>query len=279
MAVYEERIPQVKQIKPKRKGNRRVLFLLLLFFLLVLAVLFFRSSYSKVAVIEVTGNVLYTKEEITAASGLAPGMQFFNVWQKDVQENLKQLAGVKSITVSRKFPGVIRLDVIEYKRVAFLVDAKGDFLPLLENGVHLDDNKMKANVIDDPLVRNWTSPELLPELSAALAKLPVSIRNEISEIALTPTPYDKQRLTLYMRDGNEVRTVIYQLAERMAYYPAIASDIPEGKKGVINMLEATWFSEYAAPKETEGSGDQQQGQTDQPDKPDEQKESQGNEGT
>src|SRR5690606_32496335 len=88
MEVYDQRIPQVKQPKPKRKGNRKLIALVFLFFLTLLAVLFYRSPYSKVSEIVVTGNELYSAEQIVAASGLHTGMQFFNVWTSRVKENL-----------------------------------------------------------------------------------------------------------------------------------------------------------------------------------------------
>ncbi|NGQ93721.1 FtsQ-type POTRA domain-containing protein [Brevibacillus sp. SYP-B805] len=249
MAVYQERIPQVKQTKPKRKSNRRLLFLLLLFFLTVLAVVFFRSPYSKVQEIRVFGRDLYSEQEILQASGLAIGMQFLNVWESSVQESMKVLKGVKSVTIVRHFPGVIELHVVEYKRVALWATPDGKLSPLLENGVVLDQADFRKRVVDRPLIRSWGSPELLPQLAKALAQLPPSVAGEISDISLTPTSYDKQRITLYMRDGNEVHSVIYQLAKKLVWYPAIVKDLPEGEKGVIYMLESTWFQKYGTPEQ------------------------------
>ncbi len=253
MAVYNERIPQVKQWQPKKKGNRRLLALLVLFFLTVLAVVFFRSPYSKVSEIRVFGNTLYENGRIIAASGLAPGMQFLNVWQKDVQEGAKQLQGVREIAVKRHFPGVIDLNVTEYKRVAFMTTPQGACIPLLENGVLLTDADNKQLLVDRPLIRSWntTDPQLLINLAQALAKLSPAILAEISDISLTPTAYDKERVTLYMRDGNEVQSVIHQLAKKLVWYPAIVKQIPDGQKGVVYLLESTWFSRYGSEEQEE----------------------------
>jgi cell division protein FtsQ len=248
MAVYHERIPQVKQTQPKRKGNRKLLLFLVIFFLTVLAIVFFRSSYSKVHEIRVYGNDLYSKQEIAQASGLVAGMQFLNVWESSVQENMKPLKGIKTVTITRRFPGVIELHVVEYKRVALWTTPDGKYYPVLENGVILDQMDFRKRVVDRPLIRAWSAPELLPQLAKALAKLPSAIISEISDISLTPTSYDKQRITLYMRDGNEVRSVIYQLAKKLIWYPAIVKELPEGDKGIIYMLESTWFSKYGTPE-------------------------------
>jgi len=246
MAVYQERIPQVKEPQLKRKSNRKLIVLLLIFFLAVFAILFFRSPYSKVSEIKVYGHNLYSTDEIIQASGLYPGMQFLNVWERNVQEGMNVLKGVQAVVIDRQFPGRIQLHVTEYPRVALVSTPDGKSFPLLANGVVLDKQDFGHRVVDRPLVRTWAAPELYPQLAAGLAKLSPALLSEISEIALTPTPYDKQRITLYMRDGNEVRTVIYQMEKKLVWYPAIVKDLPEGERGIIYMLESTWFSKYGA---------------------------------
>lgn len=244
MAVYEERIPQVKQPRPRRRGNRKLTFLLVLFFLTVLIIVFIRSPYSKVQEIQVFGNDIYSTEQIVAQSGLAKDMQFLNVWESSVQDNLKALEGIREVTVTRQFPGVIQLHVKELKRVAFWNGQDGSRYPLLENGFVLKQVDFAKRVVDRPLIRTWQSPELLPNLAKSLAKLSPAVLEEISDIALTPTVYDKQRVTLYMRDGNEVRSVIYKLDKMLSWYPAIVKEIPQGTKGVLSLFEQPWFVPY-----------------------------------
>ncbi len=244
MAITEERIPQIKQQQPKRKANRKLITLLTVFFLAVLIVVFIRSPYSKVTEIQVFGNDLYSKEAIVAASGITVGMQFLNVWEGHVQNSSKQLEGIKEITVTREFPGVIQLHVKEYKRVAVIMGADGKNTILLENGVQLKQDQLAVKIVDRPLVRSWTAPELLPQLAKSLAELSPSILSEISDIMLTPTTYDKQRVTMYMRDGNEVRSVVYLLGKKLTWYPSIVKELPKDERGVIFMLESTWFSKY-----------------------------------
>ncbi|MGE5703795.1 MAG: cell division protein FtsQ/DivIB [Clostridia bacterium] len=260
---YEERIPQIKQQRPRRRANQKLLVLLMLFFLAILIVLFVRSPYSKVSEIKVSGNELYTAEQIKAASGLSIGMQFLNVWQSSVQESEKQLAGVKEVTISRQFPGVIELQVKEYARVAFFLTPDSKQSLLLENGLLLDEPRPGERIVDRPLVRSWPAKELLAPLAKALAQLPQPTLSMISDITLTPTAFDKQRITLFMRDGNEVRSVIHLLSSKLPWYPSIVKELPKDEKGVVFMLESTWFSKYeAAPpvEEDKAAGTQQDGQ-------------------
>lgn len=246
MAVIEERIPQVKQQRPRRRGNRKLVFLLLLFFLTVLIIVFIRSPYSKVQEIQVFGNDIYSAEQIIGQSGLTKGMQFLNVWESSVQSGLKPLAGIKEVTISRSFPGVIMLHVTEIKRVAFWNGQDGARYPLLETGFVLKEINFADRVVDRPLISSWSAPELLPNLAKSLSKLTPAVLGEISDITLTPTIYDKQRVTLYMRDGNEVRSVLYKLDKMLNWYPAIAKELPTNTKGVLSLFEQPWFVPYGA---------------------------------
>lgn len=246
MAVYEERIPQVKQQRPKRRGNRKLLFLLVLFFLTVLIIVFIRSPYSKVQEIQVFGNDIYPAEEIIQQSGLRKDMQFLNVWESSVQSSLKPLEGIKEVTITRSFPGVIQVHVTEQRRVAFWNGQDGSRYPLLENGYVLKKVNFSNRVVDRPLISSWSAPELLPNLAKALAKLSPAVLAEISDITLTPTVYDKQRVTLFMRDGNEVRSVVYKLDKMLNWYPAIVKELPKDTKGVLSLFEQPWFVPYGA---------------------------------
>ncbi|KQL44131.1 cell division protein DivIB [Brevibacillus choshinensis] len=246
MAVYEERIPQVKQQRPRRRGNRKLVFLLVLFFLIVLIIVFIRSPYSKVQEIQVFGNDIYPAEQIINQSGLKKDMQFLNVWEGSVQKNLVPLEGIKEVTISRSFPGVIQLHVEELRRVAFWNGQDGTRYPLLENGFVLKQINFADRVVDRPLISSWASPELLPNLAKSLSKLSPAVLGEISDITLTPTVYDKQRVTLFMRDGNEVRSVVYKLDKMLNWYPAIVKELPKGSKGVLSLFEQPWFVPYGA---------------------------------
>ena len=244
MAVIHERIPQVKQQRPRKKGNRKLAALLLLFFLIVLMIVFIRSPYSKVQKIQVLGNDIYSAEQIVGQSGLTVGMQFLNVWESSVRSNLQTLAGIEDVAISRSFPGVIRVHVTEHSRVAFWTGQDGSRYPLLENGYVLKEVDFSNRVVDRPLISSWSAPELLPNLAKALAKLSPSVLREISDIALTPTVYDKQRVRLFMRDGNEVRSVVYKLDRMLNWYPAIVKQLPSDTKGVLSLFEQPWFVPY-----------------------------------
>lgn len=138
------------------------------------------------------------------------------------------------------------LHVTEIKRVAFWNGQDGARYPLLETGFVLKEVNFADRVVDRPLISSWPSPELLPNLAKSLSNLTPAVLGEISDITLTPTIHDKQRVTLYMRDGNEVRSVLYKLDKMLNWYPAIAKELPANTKGVLSLFEQPWFVPYGA---------------------------------
>src|SRR5690606_13769941 len=107
-----------------------------------------------------------------------------------------------------------------------------------------------TGIIDKPLIRAWNDPDKLTALAKALGQLSPAIQSEISEILLVPTSYDDQRLVRYMRDGNDEHTVIHKLIQ-LSLYPSLIQEIPEGEKGIMYLLESTWFSKYPEANQTE----------------------------
>ncbi|WP_232698387.1 cell division protein FtsQ/DivIB [Brevibacillus daliensis] len=241
----DERIPLVKNTTPRKKrAKKRLVTLLILFFIIVLSVVFFRSPYSKVSEIQVYGNMLYTKEQILAAANVTVGMQFINVWNSDVKEGIGTLKGIKEVTISRDFPGVIRLNIQEYRRVALYVNGQKPTY-LLENGSLLEP-PAQAVLLDRPVIQLWSkdNEKTLVSLAEALASMPSGILYEVSDISLTPTKFDDERLTLHMRDGNEVRTNLTHLKKKLPWYPAIVQEVPKEKNGVVHLFEVSWFEDY-----------------------------------
>lgn len=243
----DDRIPLVKNATPrKKKGNRRLIIVLAIFFLLVLGVVFFRSPYSKVTDIQVYGNILYTKEQIIQASTLTKGMQFLNVWNSDVEAGISTLKGIKDISISRDFPGVIRLNIQEYRRTALYVNGQKQPSYLLEEGTLLAP-PTQLLMMDRPIIQSWASkdPKMLKQLAEALISLQGGVLHQISDLSLVPTKYDDQQVVLNMRDGNEVRSTLSQLKKKMPWYPSIVQEIPKDQKGIVNLLDVTWFEEYS----------------------------------
>lgn len=98
------RLPLLKEDKPTKKMSRKITFILLLLFIALLAVIFFRSSMSRITEIQFQGNKYSTREVLLEKSGLALGGQYFAVSNDAVADRLKELKTVQEASVEKNFP-------------------------------------------------------------------------------------------------------------------------------------------------------------------------------
>ncbi|MBO8171141.1 MAG: FtsQ-type POTRA domain-containing protein [Bacillaceae bacterium] len=239
-----EHIPRIRKRHATKRTNRTFLLLIYLFFTTVLVILFLRSPLSKVSEIEITGNELLRDETILSASGLQPDMPFFGIDTDEVEQQIEQLLAVDQANVDRDFPGRVRVEIQEYRNVAFLVGKNGRLLPLLENGKTLPADW--DGVIDRPIVTSFKRDDLLEQLASELKSLDRGVAAKISEIQHWPSDTDPYRLRLYMKDGNEVHTSIRDFSQNMNWYPSFVRYLEEEGKsnGIVTLLDGKWFVPY-----------------------------------
>lgn len=74
-----------------------------------------------VSSVSVTGNEIYTAEQIAKASGVEKGKSIFLVNSVDVEDNIKSsFAYVDEVTVSRELPGSIFIEITESYPIALI---------------------------------------------------------------------------------------------------------------------------------------------------------------
>lgn len=145
-------MPVLKEPTPKRKGNKKLLAILFLLFISLLAVLFFNSSISKVAEIQIDGNRFATKEEIGQAAAVLVGDAFFRTSTETIEARIRTLPQVNEATVVKVFPGVIKMTVKEYPVVAFELSEEGGMTALLSNGANVDASNDTLLLVDKPVL-------------------------------------------------------------------------------------------------------------------------------
>lgn len=236
-----ERFPVVRRERPRRKGNRKLLFFLLLFFMTLLGVLFFQSSFSKIHQIEVAGNKLLTEEQIVEASGLSIGDHFFAVSNEEISRRVMQLGITEQVHAAKHFPGRITIEVKEYPVVALELTPSGTIAGLLPNGASVPYGNAEL-AASQPILTGWESNPLKLELIQALAKIPSHLLQDVSEIRPSPTTAYPDRILLYTRSKYEVITSISHLPEKISLlddyvYGLQSSDRTTGR---IILLEADY---------------------------------------
>lgn len=235
----QDRMPVLRE-KPRRsRSSRKLLTFLLLLFITLLAVLFFRSSLSKVALIEISGNSVLTAEEVGQASGIAAGSNFFGFSSNAAEKAVQQLSAVESVTVRKHFPGLVRIEVHEYPKVAYRLGSGGGMEMLLANGLIFPVSGPAA-VLDKPILSGWSEDDpQLRKLCEALRTIPDKLLAEISEIKPAPTKTYEDKIKMYTRSKFEVYTTVSYLPEKLPYLDEMIERMADKEvdSGVFEMLE------------------------------------------
>lgn len=247
--TIEDRIPKLKAER-KRKANRRLIIYLSLFFLLILLVVYLQSPLSKIGKIKIEGNYYVANSHILQAGNLTNETSFWNINSKELEDTLlKSNVQLSDVTVHKRFPNTIFIEVKEFVRVAYLKENDAYF-PILENGEVLDKLLSDETPVNAPILAN-ADKKKLEEIATELKQLPQSLIQRISEIKFTSSETISYDLTVFMNDGFEVRTSVSKFAENLKKYPAVVSQIEPGKRGIIHLNVSSYFEEHNSKNEEE----------------------------
>lgn len=228
-----------KQVKPK--SSRKLLFILFLFFSAVLVILFFKSSISKIETIEIAGNHYVSAETIGQATRVHRGDQYFSVRTAAIEARLKQMPTVKSVRVTKTFPGRLHVLLQEYPEVAVELGADGKTNALLENGLSVPIASQQI-IVNKPILSGWSAKDpLKAKLCSTLAAIPDRLLNDLSEIRPDPSKSYPGKIKIYTRSQFEVITTISFLPKKLAYMNTIIAD---ENPGLITMLDADYYEPF-----------------------------------
>jgi cell division protein FtsQ len=249
------RIPRIPAAKPKRRRGKKLVYLLLVFFIAVLAVLFFRSSLSKINEIEIAGNELVPSERIEEASGVVKGDQFFTVSTGNVEERIGKLPMIASADVTMQFPGKVRIEVKEHPRIAYQFTAEGRQEVVLADGSATTMQGL-AVLADKPILSGWTDADPnKAKLCKAMAGIGSDLFYDISEIKPDPTESFPDRIKMYTRDGFEVITTVEFLPDKMQYLSGYIQNLKDKgiKNGVLSLLVVDVHTSFGTGADTTAS--------------------------
>lgn len=241
----EDRIPTLRENRRKRT-NFKFIFLTTLFLLILFLLLYFQSSYSEIKTVNISGDALVDRTFYEEASGLQKGDSMWSFKPKDIEEKIKEVNWVKSVTVKREWLTKVQIEIKEYQKVAY-ISKDNKFYPMLENGVVFNDGN-DLLPIDAPIFLQFENEASRKRLLKELAKLDSEVLALISQINATPTDADPYAITLYMNDGYEVRAEITSLAKKLNYYPSIVAQIESEEayeKGIIDIEVGSYYRPYS----------------------------------
>ncbi|SEB41881.1 FtsQ-type POTRA domain-containing protein [Paenibacillus sp. GP183] len=235
----DQKVPPLPKPPARPRSNRKLLAFLILFFVTVLVILFFRSSLSRIDEIQIEGIELIPKEVVGQAAALVPGDSFFATSGTTIENRVKSLPMIKSVKVTKHFPGVLHIQVQEFPKVAFQFTAVGKTQAVLADGTSID--LPPGDVpIDRPILSGWTDNDPnKKQLCKVLGEIQAVALSDISEIKPDPSESYPDKIKIYTRSQFEVYTTIGYFPDKIDNLPAYIATLKENNvsKGVIKMLE------------------------------------------
>lgn len=210
---------------------------ILLFILIVFLVCLIVKSVLDIRIknIYVLNNSYLKDDYIIEKAGLSDYPSYFRNFSYFIEKKLINDDFIKDATVSKKFFGVINIEVVENKVLFYRMS---DNKYVLEDGTVVDSIPYEASPIR---VVNYIPDTVYADFVKKLAKIDYDVRSKISEIKYDPSEYDNARFMFYMSDGNYVYTTITKL-EALNYYNEIYPTL-EGKKGILYLDSGNHFQE------------------------------------
>ena len=181
---------EVRSINKKKMSRRRKMkkhFLSILLALVVMSVglVLVFSLFFKINTITISGDKVYSDKMVAEKSGIDFGENLFKVNEEKLSQKLsKDLPYIKSVTVERKLPDTIIINVEAAKEVAAVATEKG-FVLLDEKGKVLDKDasilKENVAVINNIKLKEYVEGEKVvltdEKKTDALIKLFEAIKN------------------------------------------------------------------------------------------------------
>lgn len=120
-------MPDTSRKRPRRKKKARgALFAPLAFLIICATLVFAMSVFFRVSRISVTGNALYSEEEITTAAGIEKGDNLFFINRFTAIARIRaRLPYIEEVTIERALPNRVTITVSESKAIAYVTAETG----------------------------------------------------------------------------------------------------------------------------------------------------------
>lgn len=223
--------------KIKRKKRRETLFIVTLFLIVIVVFGLLFSNYLKLKTIEVEGNNQITKEEILEAGNINNNLRTWSIKDDKIQNNIKSRFEIfKSVTVKSTLPSSIKVYVEEYSFIAQIKKDDGNTEIIMENGKSYS-GKIRNNY-NLPILENFNNDgNKLEEVYKNLNKLKQEVRLQISEII----DDESDRVIIYMKDGQKVKALRANFADKLNYYEEISKYIEDKNNTTLNLINGAYL--------------------------------------
>ena len=169
----------------RKKRSVKIFWALATFVLVAGAIIGSLTVFLKVSEFDISGNSVYTKEQIIASSGIKEGDNLFGVNKFEVIEKIKSdFPYIEDVKITRNLPDTFVFEITERKACGYieeadcywLVDAKGFLLERIEKDVEMSGTFIVA---EEPLITPFAGGEIKWEKNAKKEIL-VKLMSELS---------------------------------------------------------------------------------------------------
>lgn len=172
--------------------------------------------------IYISGNSIVSDKEIIKNAKLNDYPPYLKTYFLDIKENILKNNFIKNVTIKRKFPSKIYIEIEEYKPIAIYNDKI-----ILSSKKKVENNKKFSYL---PYVTN-NIDTVYDKFVNSFSKVDNDTLLKISHIEYAPNDVDKERFILYMVDSNYVHVTLTKI-EKINKYNSIVNEL-DGKKGII----------------------------------------------
>lgn len=228
--IIDEQNTAVKKKKSKR--SIKIIKFLLLTAIIVAAVVFaMLSPIFNLKSIEITGNSEITNEQIISLSGIEFEKNIFKINNQKVEKNIKQNAYINDVTIHKRLPNTILIEIQE-RHPNYMLEYGNGYVYINNQGYMLEISSIKINM---PILEgvstskenykegNRLDEEDLSKLGTVIKIMNLAQSNKISELITKIDIKDANNYTLYFESEEKTAYLgdCSNLETRMLYLVGI----------------------------------------------------------
>lgn len=216
--------------KKVRYGKLRLYFLIFFLLSAIIFIILFKTNFFEINSIFVNNNDALSKEEVISYSGIQIGENIFKIKLSETRDKIIKSPLVKDVTIKRKLPNKLLIDVIERKKLA-AVSYMGIYFIIDNEGVIL----YTSHDIDDICVVEGFEFESFLEGESIKVKNEEDLKEAIALCTLIENSdfgfkpkivYNNENITLYINENFKVKFGNGEnLSKRFTIFQAIYDDL------------------------------------------------------
>ncbi|SKC78820.1 cell division protein FtsQ [Maledivibacter halophilus] len=216
--------------KKVRYGKIKIYFLIFFLLSTIIFIILFKTNFFEINGIFVNSNTVVSDDEIVSYSGIKTGDNIFKIKLSEAREKLIKNPLIKDVTIKRKLPNKLIINVIERKKLA-AVSYMGIYFVIDEEGVIL----YTAQAVEDMYVIEGFEFESFLKGEKIKVKNEEDLRKiielcsllENSDLAIIPKiSYENENIILYIDEDFKIKFGRGEnLSKRFVIFKAIYYDL------------------------------------------------------